>query len=182
MNLPEFVVLQIVSYRANNYSSVWGRWGRSYPVAPHSFTTGIRTRSRITWRIRRITLGSADVPAGIDVRSASVAKELGYRGSAELRMASGSGSPYLAGLFRPVFVLPERMVRDRDETELSAVLAHELSHMKSRDIAWLLLSRAVFSLLWFHPLAWRMQAAHGACGGMCSACRYSWSIRPTSST
>ena len=60
------------------------------------------------------------------------------------------------------------MVQADHQTGLQAVLAHELAHVRGGDLAWMLLSRWVAILLWFHPLAWRLRAAHeSACESVC---------------
>ena len=54
--------------------------------------------------------------------------------------------------------------------DLRAILAHELAHARNHDLAWNLAAHIASILLWFHPLAWRIRAAHAAaCDAVCDA-------------
>lgn len=124
----------------------------------------------VAWRVRRATSIASKAPCDILELVTGIARDLGCKPSVDVRTMAGLGSPYLAGIARPIIILPERILTEASRHELSAILAHELTHVKSRDIAWLLFNRIATSILWFHPLAWRMLAAHGAaCEGVCDA-------------
>ncbi|MDR3310857.1 MAG: M56 family metallopeptidase, partial [Oscillospiraceae bacterium] len=62
-----------------------------------------------------------------------------------------AATPMLIGLFRPVIVLPDREFTDE---QLRAVLLHELTHLRQRDILIKWLSVLACSLHWFNPVAW----------------------------
>ena len=68
-------------------------------------------------------------------------------------------SPQVAGWRRPRLLVPSGLARDLTPAELDAVLLHELAHVRRRDLSWNLLQRGVLALLWFHPVAWVLQAA-----------------------
>ena len=69
-----------------------------------------------------------------------------------------------------MLLLPEQAVRRRATDELRAILAHELSHARNHDLAWNFAAHVASILLWFHPLAWRIRAAHAAaCDSVCDA-------------
>jgi len=57
-------------------------------------------------------------------------------------------SPCLAGTFRPVILLPEEPLR----LSLSAVLTHELAHLKRGDHRWNLAAQTMLAILFFQPL------------------------------
>ena len=57
-------------------------------------------------------------------------------------------SPCLAGMFRPVILLPEEPL----QLSLSTVLTHELAHLKRGDHWWNLVSQSMFAILFFQPL------------------------------
>src|SRR5262249_26790321 len=79
-------------------------------------------------------------------------------------------TPCLAGLWRPVVLVPEPHGRDEGRADLRAVLAHELAHVRGRDLTWNAVLHAVTTLLWFHPLTWRLPAAHvSACDAVADA-------------
>jgi len=61
-------------------------------------------------------------------------------------------SPCLAGLLRPAVLLPEEL----PDVPLSAVLVHELAHLRRHDNVWGLLRHVMVALLYLQPLAWRL--------------------------
>ncbi len=61
--------------------------------------------------------------------------------------------PFTAGLVRPTIVLP-RAAEAWTEDRRRVVLAHELAHVRRRDLVTHLLGRIACALYWFHPLVW----------------------------
>ncbi len=59
-------------------------------------------------------------------------------------------SPCLAGLRRPVVLLPEEF----EAVSLRDVLIHELAHLRRRDCHWSLLARLATAVFFFQPLLW----------------------------
>jgi hypothetical protein len=62
--------------------------------------------------------------------------------------------PGLAGIVRPVILLPESLTQKLSETEIDAILAHELCHLRRRDNLAAMVHMLVEALFWFHPLVW----------------------------
>jgi TPR repeat protein/beta-lactamase regulating signal transducer with metallopeptidase domain len=62
--------------------------------------------------------------------------------------------PGLFGIFRPVIVLPEKIVPALNPRQLKAVLGHELTHWRRHDNLTAALHMVVEALFWFHPLVW----------------------------
>jgi hypothetical protein len=113
---------------------------------------------------------SRPAPAEAVAMMAGIAARLDYRGSVQLRIGDGAFSPFLAGLRRPVIVIPEAMLASAFAEDLPQALAHELAHLKGRDLAWMGALRALRIVLWWHPLAWRAGQAHAtACERVCDA-------------
>ncbi|MBC7843408.1 MAG: HEAT repeat domain-containing protein [Gemmatimonadaceae bacterium] len=61
--------------------------------------------------------------------------------------------PFACGLRTPTIVMPADCEKWNDERR-TAVLLHELAHIRRRDIVGHTLGRIVCALYWFHPLAW----------------------------
>jgi beta-lactamase regulating signal transducer with metallopeptidase domain len=89
----------------------------------------------------------------------TIARDFGYGRPIRLCVSSDVESPHVAGMWRPVIVLPERVFACR-EAELRGILAHELAHLTSRDLLWSRLIQAVSIGLWFHPLVWGVRREH----------------------
>lgn len=86
------------------------------------------------------------------------------------QLAAGQQTPHLGiatklpvaaavGLFRPMILLPLVMLprNSAEQTsahELRSVLAHELAHIRHRDLWLLAIMRSLQLLLWPHPLYW----------------------------
>ncbi len=66
--------------------------------------------------------------------------------SAEVR------SPLLMGLWRPAIVLPREDVFD--SASRHAVLLHEMTHLRRRDLWWMGATRVLCAILWPQPLLW----------------------------
>ncbi|MDR2670957.1 MAG: M56 family metallopeptidase, partial [Oscillospiraceae bacterium] len=62
-----------------------------------------------------------------------------------------AATPMLIGLFRPVVVLPDRAYTDE---HLRAVLLHELTHWRRKDILVKWLSVFACAVHWFNPIVW----------------------------
>lgn len=69
--------------------------------------------------------------------------------------------PFVAGLVRPVIVIPPRMLEPPRERELRFALLHELAHLKRRDQWRILPELALRTIYFFHPLLlWALRRVH----------------------
>ncbi len=84
-----------------------------------------------------------------------LAEILGLRRLPEVRTGLSVTQPMLVGMFRPAILLPAGMMdASRSTANLHSVLAHELAHIRRRDLWWGALSGLVRALFFFHPLVW----------------------------
>ena len=72
----------------------------------------------------------------------------------EIRSSTEVESIYMAGLWRPVILLPDAYATDFDATALQAILAHEIAHVALRDAWWTWGARLLCTLCWLQPLLW----------------------------
>jgi beta-lactamase regulating signal transducer with metallopeptidase domain len=72
----------------------------------------------------------------------------------EARVAPGLLEPGVVGLLKPVLLLPEGILDRLTESQLEAVLAHELCHVRRRDNLFAAIHMIVEAVFWFHPLVW----------------------------
>jgi len=89
-----------------------------------------------------------------------IQKRLGVRRKIAVRVSDRVSSSFLTGLWRPTIILPATLVRDLSSDEISALLAHEIAHVKRHDLFWCIGWQWARALLWFHPFVWKIPAAH----------------------
>ena len=76
--------------------------------------------------------------------------------------------PGVYGLFKPVLLIPAAVLEHLPEDQLSAIVAHEICHVRRRDNLLYLIHLLVETLFWFHPLVWwigarLLEEREGAC-------------------
>jgi len=98
----------------------------------------------LSWYLRwlriRATVHNAaplDLPLPIPVKTSPAVRE-----------------PSVFGVFRPVLLLPEGILRRLTPSQLQAVIAHELCHARYGDNLSASLHMFVETVFWFHPLVW----------------------------
>lgn len=74
----------------------------------------------------------------------------------QVRVVSGlGGSPFVLGIRRPVLILPSSVCRILEQSELEAVVAHELAHIRRWDGLWNFCCEVLRLALFFNvPLHW----------------------------
>ena len=82
-----------------------------------------------------------------------IADRMGLERAPVLLRSDDVMMPFAAGLLHPVVVLPEASDTWSAERR-SAVLIHELAHVKRRDLVGHAMGRVACALYWFHPLVW----------------------------
>ena len=76
----------------------------------------------------------------------------------ELVSSAAKLEPGIFGILRPVLWLPAGIADCLSETELDAILVHELCHARRRDNLTAAIHMAVEAVFWFHPLVWWLGA------------------------
>jgi beta-lactamase regulating signal transducer with metallopeptidase domain len=131
-------------------------------------------RDALAVRRLRCSCRPIDSPA-LRAAAAELARVLGLRTVPELRCGAGVARPMLVGAFRPAILLPPAwLAAPRSAAEVPAVLAHELAHVRRRDLAWSGLAGLARCLFFFHPLVWlahreALMAREAACDAMALA-------------
>ncbi len=83
-----------------------------------------------------------------------VARGLGMRRAAAIATTEVAHGPILAGVWRPVILLPRRLSEVLSGGQLRHVIAHELIHVRRRDNLVLLVQRIAEMCFFFHPVVW----------------------------
>lgn len=96
-------------------------------------------RLRGWWRIRLLIRGSVltDIAAPVETRA-----------------SPGLMEPGVVGWRRPLLLLPHGIAERLSPSEMNAILAHELCHVRRRDNLLALIHMIVEAIFWFHPLVW----------------------------
>lgn len=104
--------------------------------------------------LRRIARGAVVTSAEITESVACAAHQLGVKHLPQVLMSLAVDSPAVAGLLRPVLLLPASFPKGFSAAEARMVLLHELTHLKRHDLPlnWLLC--VLQALHWFNPLLW----------------------------
>jgi bla regulator protein BlaR1 len=74
--------------------------------------------------------------------------------AAAVRSSPGLLEPGVVGVLRPVLLLPEDILKCLSPSQLEAVIAHELSHIRRRDNLTAAIHMVVEAVFWFHPFVW----------------------------
>jgi beta-lactamase regulating signal transducer with metallopeptidase domain/protocatechuate 3,4-dioxygenase beta subunit len=86
--------------------------------------------------------------------TAELCRLFGIRKVPELVVTRQPFGPALAGLFRSKIILPAAIVRRKPTSALRPILAHELVHLRRRDL-WTALVQCMARIVWwFHPAVW----------------------------
>jgi bla regulator protein BlaR1 len=113
----------------------------------------------VLWLCGFVTLAFVRFRSWLRVRKAiraSTPMEIAVQ--AEVRSSPAMLEPGVVGIVRPIVLLPEGIADRLTSSELKAVLAHELCHVRRRDNLFAALHMVVETVFWFHPLIWWMGA------------------------
>jgi len=103
---------------------------------------------RLTWRLRR-ECREASLPA---LRLLlELKRQMGIPLVPELHSHPSLG-PMLVDLWRPMIILPAPLLESGQPETLRAVLAHELAHLRARDLRWGWVTALAELVFFFHPL------------------------------
>ena len=71
-----------------------------------------------------------------------------------VRSSPGLIEPGVVGWWRPILLLPAGIAERLTASQLEAVLAHELCHVRRRDNLFASIHMVVEAIFWFYPLVW----------------------------
>ena len=81
-----------------------------------------------------------------------VMKKHNLKRNSVLVVSDGKLTAYTIGLLHPKIVISHSLIQKCTKQQLEAVVLHELYHLKSHHVLWLLISRLISSLFFFIPL------------------------------
>ncbi len=107
------------------------------------------------WRLEQVRRGARNViPPEIDASFRRIARRLRMGRKIALYLSDEVISPLAMGVWRTAIILPVSAVMQLSPSQLEAVLAHEMAHVRRWDYLGNLLQTAVECLLFFHPAVW----------------------------
>ncbi|MFN0130745.1 MAG: M56 family metallopeptidase [Verrucomicrobiales bacterium] len=113
-------------------------------------------RPLLSWytvrRLRRV--GVSPVPAAIATMLEQTSNRLRLRQSVQILQSTLTQVPIAVGYLRPVILLPVSVISGIPTSQLEAILAHELAHVRRHDFLINLLQTLIETLFFYHPAVW----------------------------
>lgn len=85
---------------------------------------------------------------------ARISELLQMKSPPALRISDETDAPFAIGAFRPVIVMPRAIAEELQPDQLTIVIAHELAHIRRRDLLIGWFETLVSLVWWFHPALW----------------------------
>jgi len=86
--------------------------------------------------------------------------QLKVRREIEVKTTDSVRSPFVCGIRKPAIILPQSLLQQLSTAEMSALLNHEIAHLRENHLVWCIAWRWMQAVCWFHPLVWKIPAAH----------------------
>ena len=90
---------------------------------------------------------------------ARISDRLGIRSLPELLITDETDAPFAIGVLRPAIVMPRCIVEQLQPDQLTIVIAHELAHVRRRDLLIGWIEMLVSIVWWFHPAIWWLRGS-----------------------
>ncbi len=125
-------------------------WGWSLGVLAFAL------RPLLSWfTVHRLrTTGVSPVPETVQAALAATAQRLGITQAVLVLQSVVVQVPIVAGYFKPVILLPVSIVTGLPASQLEAILAHELAHIRRHDYLVNLIQTLVETVCFYHPAVW----------------------------
>jgi beta-lactamase regulating signal transducer with metallopeptidase domain len=111
-------------------------------------------------QLTRLRKQAAQPQAALVKLTKEIQARLSVRRNFGLRISNAIQSPFVCGLWRPTIMLPQRLAESLSTDEAAALLRHEVAHLRGQDLFWSAGWRWMQVIGWFHPLVWKIPAAH----------------------
>ncbi len=79
---------------------------------------------------------------------------VGFAYGLRVVMVDCNAEPGVFGIMRPVLMLPSGVTSNLKSSQMDAIIAHELCHVRRRDNLWATIHMFVSAVFWFHPFVW----------------------------
>jgi beta-lactamase regulating signal transducer with metallopeptidase domain len=106
------------------------------------------------WQIHSLSKAATEVPEALLRRFTEALQKTGLSNRVQVRLHPGITGPFVVGVLRAVVYLPFSAVTHLSPSQLDAILAHELEHIRRFDYLWNLVQTLVETLFFYHPAVW----------------------------
>jgi len=106
------------------------------------------------WLQLRVRTSNSRLAPQVQSTVAALRARLGVSRQVLLRSADWLSSPAVSGWLRPTLLIPASALTGLTPDQLTALLAHELAHIRRHDYLMNLAQTAIETLLFYHPAAW----------------------------
>ena len=131
--------------------AAWGPWvGVIWLVGVTSEAFRLTRRAL---RARTLARGGESAGEELEARVLEHARRLGVAHRPAILLSRELSVPAVVGLRHPTLLVPVDLASTLRADEVDAILTHELSHVRRRDLFAYTAQRAVRALLFFHPVA-----------------------------
>jgi beta-lactamase regulating signal transducer with metallopeptidase domain len=100
------------------------------------------------------TQGVSPVSESVQAALAETARRLGMTQAVRVLQSTIVQVPIVAGYLKPVILLPASIVMGLPASQLEAILAHELAHIRRHDYLANLIQTLVETVFFYHPAVW----------------------------
>jgi beta-lactamase regulating signal transducer with metallopeptidase domain/HEAT repeat protein len=114
----------------------------------------IRSVVGLIWTRNLVKLGTSAAGAVIERRAAELGRVLRVRSAFRVLISTRARVPMVIGWLRPLILLPASLLVGLTPSQLDAILAHELAHIRRFDYAINLIQTIVETLFFYHPAVW----------------------------
>lgn len=113
-------------------------------------------RPLLSWHtVRRLrSVGVSPVPAAVAAMLQQTSERLRLRQAVQILQSTLTRVPIVIGYLRPVILLPVCVIAGVPTSQLEAILAHELAHVRRHDFLVNLLQTLVETVFFYHPAVW----------------------------
>lgn len=107
------------------------------------------------WTVRRLrSMGTSAIPSEIQLLVDRVASSLKLRRAVKVLQSSLVHVPMAIGYFKPVVLVPLGLITGLPTSQLEAILAHELAHVRRHDYLINVVQTLIETLFFYHPAVW----------------------------
>jgi len=124
------------------------------------FGCGILRLVRFHFQLSRLRKESCEANEGLRMETSRIQDRLNVPRELDVRISDAATSPFVCGLMKPTIILPQLLVEQLSPREMTALLSHEIAHLRRQDVVWCVLWQWLKAIWWFHPLVWKVPAAH----------------------